>query len=522
MRIVTKEFLNDNSYLSYPIDFRATYEPYSKEDASAINSLLLDMKLTLPENVATTAFIASLKVTNALVSLIIMGSKDTPYYDDPPTTPSYSSAEYDAFSAVVLATATVAKAVALRQTPVKLEGVIDGVGGWVVFGPGVQNNASWSFSGPASSAISSSALCKYKYEGVKSIAKAGFEQSIDGAVTFIGQNGIEVVKEGNNVVSIKFSGTADEIKNSLSNYKGECGIRPETDTCLLTPIKNINKVKPKKSTQGLNEIVVIIDSPLYAELIDVSNYDGSVIDKGGFAISSDVALESLCPPRLTIPDIESCKDPATPDAAQITSPTITFGSEILLEATSASSSDSYIFVMSQQHPTRKNVSVLKPLIRSVELLGETLYELHVDHSNMQWQAYTGNGPSLKLFGPVGVNLNGSRTITINGVETRVAIGRLNVLDRLNLNSVKISVDSSEIPDWTGTYTRSFIGVYSHSQNSDYSLQVSPFNNSWIIRFKGAVVAGGSFDSSGIGITVQNYKTDDGVSKVRSVTAAGVA
>lgn len=521
MRVVTKEFLNENSYISYPIDFRATYEPYSKEDASAINSILLDMKLTIPEDVATTAFIASIKVTPALVSLVIMGSKESPYYDVDPPTPTYSSDEYTAFSAIVLATVTATKSTAIQQNPIKLESAIEGVGGWVVFGPGVQNNSSWSFNGSASSAIASSAITRYKYGGVKSFAKKGFEQTIDGVTFIAGQNGIEVVRSGANTLSIQFSGTTLDIKDELSEYKGLCGVRPETDTCTYNPIKTVNNILPKINIAGKNEVVLVLDLPLYGGYRDISGPNGVNITNGGFTVTSDVPLESLCPRRLEIPEID-CEDPPTTQTAQAVIPTVPFGAELVLEvATTTSSPQSYVFAMQQQHSTRKSVSVFKPN-RLVNLLDENIFELHIDHLGMQWQAYTATGPSLKLYGPIEVNLNGHRAITVNGVEVRMAVGRLNILDRLNLNAVTVTVDSSQdIPAWAGIYQRQYIGYYVHSINKNYILKVSPFNNAWNISSNGAVITGGNFDNKGIAINVQNYKDVYGASKIRSVTAAGV-
>lgn len=521
MRVVTKEFLNENAYISYPIDFRATYEPYSKEDASAINSILLDMKLTIPEDVANTAFIASIKITPALVSLIIMGSKESPYYDLEPPVPTYSSEEYTVFSAVVLGTITVAKSAAIQQNPVKLEAAIDGVGGWVVFGPGVQNTASWSFSGPASSAIASSAITRYKYGGVKLLAKKGFEQTISGTTFIAGQNGIEVVKSGSNTLSIQFSGTTLDVKNELSEYKGLCGIRPETDTCTYNPIKSINNIPPKTNTNGKNEIVLVLDLPLYGSYRDISGSDGTNIPNGGFIVTSDVPLESLCPRRLEIPEVD-CENPSTTQTAQSVIPTVPFGAELVLEvATSTSSPQSYVFTMQQQHPTRKSVSVFKPN-RLVNLLDENIFELHIDHLGMQWQAYTATGPSLKLYGPIEANLNGHRTFMLNGVEVRIAVGRLNILDKLNLTLVKVTVDSEDIPAWVGSYLKQYVGYYVNSLDKNYILKLSPLNNTWNIAYKGVVVAGGNFDNKGLALITQNYKDANGVSKIRSVTAAGVA
>jgi hypothetical protein len=517
MRIVTKEFLNENAYISYPIDFRATYEPYSKQDASAINSILLDLKLTIPENVATTAFIASIKVTPALVSLIIMGSKETPYYNVAPSIPSYSSEEYTAFSAIVLATVTVAKSAAIQQNPIKLESAIDGVGGWVVFGPGAQINSSWSFNGPASSAIASSAITRYKYSGVKSLAKKGFDQTIDGVSFIAGQNGLEVVNKGNNILAIQFSGTTSDIKNELNRYSGECGVRPESDTCAFTPIKTVNNVLPRTSSAGKNEIVLVLDLPIYGTFRDVATSNGSTVNNGAFTLAANTPLESLCSTRLEIPNVD-CDDSSLFQTAQAAIPTITFNTKLMLEATSSTATQKYVFSLAQQHPTRKSVSVFRPSMPA-NILDESVLELHIDVTSMQWQAYTAFGPSLRLFGPVETNLNGHRNITVNGTPVRIAIGKLNILDSKDMNSITISADSDDNPDWTGVYTREYLGRYSNS-NKNYTLKMSPLNNSWAIYLNGILIVGGTIDNRGVGITTQNYKDSSGNSKVRTITAIG--
>lgn len=512
MKIVTKEFLNENAYSSYPIDSRATFEPYSKEDASAINSLLLDLKLTVPESVATTAFIANIKVTPALVSLVIMGSKETPYYEVVPPLPNYSSDEYTAFNAVVLATVAVSRNIALNQIPVRLEGQLDGVGGWVVFGPGVQNTCNWSFSSPASSAISSSAITRYKYGGVRNVAKKSFAETLDGAISLTGQNGIEIVQKADNVLAIQFSGTTGDISNGLSEYMGLCGIRPETETCAFTPIRTVNNVKPELGSDK-KEIVLILDAPLYAERT------GTAAGRSTLLVSSDQSLESLCQPRLQIPEYE-CR--AAPLSAQEESFTaITPGRKILLEAASAGISENAVFEMVQQHPNRVSVSVFKPVGTIPTILGEQAVELHIDQKTMQWQVYGASGPSLRLYGPLEIGLSGHRMITVNDIPRRIAIGNLNILDNLNLNSLSVKVDSTEVPNWAGTYTRQYIGTYIRTDSSEHVLKLSPINSSWSVYYNNTLVAAGSLDSTGFGMQTQSYKDASGTSKTRTVTAVGV-
>jgi hypothetical protein len=156
------------------------------------------------------------------------------------------------------------------------------------------------------------------------------------------------------------------------------------------------------------------------------------------------------------------------------------------------------------------------------VLGDAAVELHVDQATMQWQVYTNSGPSLKLYGPLELGLNGHRTISVNDVPRRIAIGNLNVLDSLNFNSINIAVDSADIPEWVGTYTREYIGKYINSSKPNYVLRVAPINNSWSIYFNSSLVAAGSLDSFGFGLHTQKYQDSSGAVKVRTVTASGAA
>lgn len=517
MKIVTKEFLNENAYLSYPIDGRATYEPYSKEDASAIHSLLLDLQLTVPKEVANTAFVASIKVSSALVSLVIMGSKETPFYENTLPEPTYSSPEYDTFNAVILATAIVSRSQALTQTPVTLVGEIDGVGGWVVFGPGVENVGNWSFSGPASSAISSKAITLYEYGGVKTVGKFGFEKTLNGAINFVGQNGIEVVNEESNVISIRFSGPSVEVQNDLSQYAGECGIRPETNTCSSTPIKTINRIKPfKNPSDSKNELVLILNAPLYARAVFDPGIDGPV----GVEVSSDQPLESLCSPRLRIPDTE-CEEtnPVLPATKAIV---VAPKTELVLEYASMGLYETVDFIMHQQHPNRPSVSVFKPKNNNNMIVGEIPLELHVDVSARQWQVYSVGGPSLKLFGSLDGGIVGYRNIELNGIPARLTIGQKNILDKLGMNSIIVKSDSLEAVPWEGTYSKVYHNNYVHENDSQYSFKLANIGNSWGIYKNKTLVIGGSFDSSAVSFQLQTYKNAIGNSETRAVTVRGVA
>jgi len=520
MRIVTKEFLNENAFSNYPIDAEATYEPYKVEDVSRINSLLLDLRISIPYNIANTAFIAGIKVSESLVSVIIMGVKNSiNYVAHVPPQPNFNSSEYDAFSAVVLGTVTADRTLALTQTPIAISGELPGVGGWVVFGPGIENTGSWSFSGPESSMISSLAVSRYDYSGVTTIAKKGFQATLDGNISLVGQNGIEVVEDYSNTISIKFSGTVSEIKTSLSEYKGECGLRPETNTCTFNPIKSINNINPKQSPTGVNQIVLVLDKPLYGRLVSVNSSN----DGRAFEMSSDVTVEGFCETRLVIPPSE-----CDTNTSQMTSSFTNLDSaasipqdyEFVVEALYNNNVNQLTFKMYQQHPIRPHISVFRAS-EPGQLLGEFVSELHVDTKSNQWQVYTNFGPSLNMFGPIGYSLAGSRDIVIDGISGKVMVGPANKLDKLGKNVLKVTADSSDAPEWAGVYRRKHYGHYVNSLTDKYVIKVLSHNNSWALYTNHVLFAGGTFNELGGSSQLQNYVDASGKTLFRNITVVGV-
>jgi len=512
MRVVAKSFLNENNFRQYPIDVRATYEPYTAADISIVQSLLTDMRLTIPAAVANSAFVASINVSSEIVSMIIMGSQTALYYDaaSPPST-SYESAEYTAFHAVVLGTVTALRTVAQAGTPIAITGQLPGVGGWVTFGHGIKLVANWSFAGPASAGLCSSVVSRYNYGGVTSLAKEGFVSTLSGAVTLVGQNNIVATKYGQ-TISLGFAGSTADVKDQLANYVGECGKRPETATCNFQPITQINGIKPVSNLQGINEIILVLDKPLYGKLRDTD------IPAGGFLVSSDVALESLTGPRLAIPNIE-CVEPrlllaSTPNPTTF----ITTGTEVLLEASSATGYEYYRFTAAQQHPHRAAITIFKPTVTGQYLLGEQLVELHLDTTINQWQLYTNEGPSLRCFGPLQYNLTGQRNITFNGTTYQLLVGPPNALDAVNYNALVVNATMS-LP-WTGTYLRRSYGQYVHNLDATYSVKVLAATKAWGVYEGNTLVAGGPLGANGFGSAIQNYSPVAGQTQLRTISILG--
>lgn len=520
MKVITKQFLNENAFASYPLDANATYEPYSIEEASRINSLLLDLKISVPKQIANSVFIANIKVTNALVSMVLMGTKEALYYESQvPPTPEFTSTDYTAFNAVVLATVTATVSAARTEIPIALNAELPGVGGWVIFGPGVENECNWSFSGPASSTISSLALTRYDYGGVFSVAKKDFVETLDGDINIIGQNGIEVVTAQNNVLSIRFSGTSFDVKNNLNVYAGACGNRPESNTCTFTPIQTINNLAPAidaNAPNPVNEIVLVLDQPLYATLVDVNTAN----DNAGFAIGADTPIENFCENRLLLPPVDCLADqqPVADSSPKV--PSLPPKLEIALEVQYLDSLNSVICELEQQHPNRPTVSVFKPT-RPATLLGEAIGELHVDVTTGQWQVYSDAGPSLKLFGAANYNLTGSKDVVINGLTMKVSLGPLNVFDKQNQTKLKLTVDSADAPDWGGIYKRTYNGHYVHTENAKYYIKTFAFTNNWALYVNKTLTAGGELNANGFSTQLQNYTDDTGTAQFRTIALTGI-
>lgn len=514
MRVITRDFLNDNEYRAYPIDDRATFEPYSSSDAAAVNSIITDIRMVLPRDQAAVAFIANITITKLLVTITIMGSQQHPFSPNTPPATANND-QYSALGACVLGRVQVKKALAVPGTIIPILAEIPGVGGWIVFGSGVTKEGTWSFNGASSSMISDQCVTRYDYSGVTSIGKQGYDTAISGKLKLVGQNGIEVVPDSEGV-AIQFSGTDLQIKQGLSNYVGGCGGRPESDTCLFSAIKTINGVIPAGSD---GQIVLVLDKPLYATLAGEN-------EEEVFKVGSDIKLESFCKSRLQIPDnCATGSAPANSNFLQASSPSpnqVSVNPDILLtvDISSAGAFSYSNFKYQQQHPNRSSVAMYvaeTPLIG----MGEVLTSLQVDLALNEWQLYGNAGPSMYAYGTLTNNLRGQQQTTYGGEEYKISLGPATLFDELGYALLKVSIDAPDSFEEAGTYIRQSYGLYVNSANSAYSIEIRGFADSlWVLLKDGAVLAAGSIQPNGTGTSIQTYTRENGESATRTIGLTG--
>jgi len=512
MRVVTRDFLNDNEFKSYPIDIRATYEPYySTDKVSSINCLLTDMSITIPESAAACIFIANISITRSLISMTIMGSKSHPFSDNAPDADDYSL-EYSMLGSYVVATVETRRQTNMNGVTVAISPKIPGVGGWITFGSGASKEGVWIFQGPSSSMISDFCITKYSYGGVTTIGRLGYDTVLDGRVEMTGQNGIEIQPDSDkNEIIIRFSGTSNEIKQSLRQYSGACGGRPESETCSFSPIKTINGIRP----EGLNsEIVLVLDRPLYATITNQQT------ERENFKISSDIPLESFCKGRISIP--ESCassqsltnilKQAFNETTSQIVpDPSI----KLVFEVHSTGAHVFTIFNYSHQNPLNAGQAIFKSN-GSVNVLGESLNELVIDMALGEWQMYGGSGVSMTLFGSLLNNLRAFKEITYQGITYQVYIGIATVYDLQEVYAVDVIISAPDSFEEAGKYVRIAHSRYVHSNNPEYSLELRGTGNSWILSKNGMLLGAGTLDDQGFDSKVQSYVRTNGESAIRSL------
>jgi hypothetical protein len=215
----------------YPLDDNSSG---TDDDGNRIrDSIIVDLNIRFPNTVAKYAFVGGITVTANLVTVTILGA------DSLTTTSDF----------IPLAAATFAKPID-EYVHQALTPLVAGVGGWIVFGGGIVEDAVLRFSTPAQSLLAPKTSRSYEPLPVETIGKQFVEPALTGLVNIEGTGEIEVVKdtveiEGKEVDAVvvrlvqDFFGT-----NPLEAFIGPCGGRPESNTCTRDGVESVNGVVP--------------------------------------------------------------------------------------------------------------------------------------------------------------------------------------------------------------------------------------------------------------------------------------
>ncbi len=160
---------------------------------------------------------------------------------------------------LVFGNETTAVAAVTIQNPIVSEQVytltplIEDVGGWIVFGSGVDHLVAGRFEFRPPARLSDRSLRYHPAPPVQSLSKVGSTIKLKGLVRLSGRNDVEVVGgirqiEGVDrtvgIVRLSSSQSVQAGRNLFDVYKGPCGGRPEANSCLRPALEQIGEAVP--------------------------------------------------------------------------------------------------------------------------------------------------------------------------------------------------------------------------------------------------------------------------------------
>jgi len=279
MAVRNNHWYNANETRSYPLDESSTLR--SDQGDLLPSDIITDINLRYPGIYGDYPFLASVGITENLVSLTIQAA--TAPTGGPGLNP--------------LAVFSLAKDDLVEGRPYALEGQVDGAGGWIVFGSGIQEPFTGRFSGPAQALLAPRAARAYSTLPLTSLAKLGNQQALTGVVQLLAEDPLQIVRESREIDGVERdvivlrlyqagNVTVDGREvNVFQALGGPCVGRPESQTCGdPTPIEFINTVGPDCDGnltlvfQGCAEIA-------------------KIIDECGIVIDCDQGLTEACVPK---------------------------------------------------------------------------------------------------------------------------------------------------------------------------------------------------------------------------------
>lgn len=267
MAIRNHNWYNLQSTRGYPVDPGASQLDDSGRGLPS--HILVDANLRFPRSLANFAFISGITTTSTLVTVTILGAESTT-----------SASQF-----VPLAAVTLPKPIDLfRHYPV--EALQAGVGGWLVFGAGTEEEHVLRFSTPSQSFMMPRTARGYRNLPVSSLAKDAVAEALQGVVGLNGEGPVEVVKEETLIQGEMRDAIVIRLKQDFANgsilqdLAGPCGGRPESETCNKPAIETVNAVAPDCA----GNIDIEVDG------VDLAPFESC----GGQALDMDMDLDTAC------------------------------------------------------------------------------------------------------------------------------------------------------------------------------------------------------------------------------------
>lgn len=248
-----------NGTRRWPIDDGATGE--DDAGASLRNDVLVDAAVRAPADLCELVAVSSVTVTKGLVTVTLVGAAAHPLA--PAGSSSAAGPEF-----VPLGVVSVPKPV-VPGRPYPVRPLADGVGGWLVFGDGLEKSVRHRFSTPAQAVLAPRACRFYRRPPVTSIGKQYSALTLAGVVRVRGGTDVEVVAAEREIEGVERDVIVVRLRsntprNLLDQYRGPCGGRPESRTCNRDGVEFINTVGPDCDGDVRVEFVSPLRTSYYA------------------------------------------------------------------------------------------------------------------------------------------------------------------------------------------------------------------------------------------------------------------
>jgi hypothetical protein len=268
MSIRNKNWYNLQSTRRYPLDESCT----GLDDSGNFirDDIVVDCNIQFPKTVGQYLYVQGLSVSAGIVTVVFGAANDI-----------------NAPTGQTIAAVSLPKPVE-PYLNYSVTGIVPGVSGWVVFGPGIENTFSGRYTYPTQSLLQPRNAKAYAPLPIPTIGKLNLATALQGVVSVTGATPVLATHEtisynGNEFTAIVFRLDTSQITNTenpLSEFLGPCSQRPESGTCPKQPIESINGIEPD-----------------CAGNIDIM-FDGfepcSFTAGGGIDVLTDVGLAAVC------------------------------------------------------------------------------------------------------------------------------------------------------------------------------------------------------------------------------------
>lgn len=224
-----------NSTRSYPVADSGNLTDASEKLLP--HHIVVDLNLTFPELAGKYAFISGVTTTPRLVTVTISAAAQ----------PAGSGAV-----GVPLAAVTLAQPVTLGR-PYPLDALYPGVGGYIVFGPGIKEEYVGRFATIDNTMLVPEAARSYASLPLPSAGVLYDQRALTGLILLRGGSDIDVVKAVRTIEEVERevilfrlrNKSSDDGRNVYELYSGKCNQRPETGNCgAPEPIQAVSSVTP--------------------------------------------------------------------------------------------------------------------------------------------------------------------------------------------------------------------------------------------------------------------------------------